>query len=61
MVAVALEANVFLLSIWRIRAETVHSKETEMGLTRIVNNAYCDSSLSDEDKMTKKTLKEIHT
>ena len=70
MVAVALEANVFLLSIWRIRAETVHSKEsalireareTQMGLTRIVNNAYCDSSLSDEDKMTRKTLKKIHT
>ena len=57
-------ATVFLLSIWTI---TVHSKEsalireTEMGLARIVNHAYCDSSLSDEDKVTKKSLKEIHT
>ena len=48
----------FLLSIW---TKTVHSKEsalireareTKMGFTKIVNHA-CDSSLSDEDKMTK--------
>ena len=64
------KATVFLLSIWTITAETVHSKEgtlirqargTEMGSTRIVNHAYCDSSLSDEDKTYKKTLQEIHT
>ena len=70
VVVVALRAAVFLFPIWRTTAETVHSKEsslireareTEMGLTRIVNHAYCDSSLSDEDKVTKKTLKEIHT
>ena len=70
MVVVALKATVFLLSIRTNTAETVHSKEsehirrvreTEMGLTRTVNHAFCDSSLSDEDKVTKKTLKEIHT
>ena len=70
MVIVALKATVFMFPIWKTTAETVHSKETalirkaretEKGLTKIVNHAYCDSSLSDEDKMTKKTLKEIHT
>ena len=48
MVVVALKATVFLLSIWTITAETVHSKEgalireareTEMGMARIVNHA----------------------
>ena len=70
MVVVALKATEFLLSIWTTTAETVHSKEsalirevreTELGLTKVVNHAYCDSSLSDEHKLTKKTLKEIHT
>ena len=44
------KATVFLLSIWTITAEIVHSKEsalirdareTEMGFTRIVNHASC--------------------
>ena len=70
MVVVALKAAMFLFPIWTTAAETVHSKEsalireareTEMGFTRIVNHAYCDLSLSDENKMAKKTLKEIHT
>ena len=70
VVIVALKVTVFLLSIWTITAETVHSKEsvlirkareTYKGLTKIVDHAYCDSSLSDEEKVTKKTLREIHS
>ena len=67
VVIVALKAAVFLFPVWRTTAETVHSeqsasireaRDTEVGFTRIVNHAYCDSSLSDEDKVSKKTLKE---
>ena len=71
MLVVAIKTIVFLFPIWTKTAETVHSKETLFnrraretqlqGLTTVVNHAFCDSSLSDEDKMTQKTLKEIHT
>ena len=70
VVIAALKAVVFVFPIWTIAAETVHSKEnalirkareSQMGITRIVNHAYCDSCLSDEDKVTKKTVNEIHT
>ena len=56
---------VFLFPVWIIAADPVHSKEsaliretreTEMRLTRIVNHAFCDSSLSDEDKVSKKNI-----
>ena len=29
--------------------------------TNVVNHAYCEASLSAEDKMNKKTLEEVHT
>ena len=29
--------------------------------TNVINHAYCKSSLSEEDKMDKKTLEEVHT
>ena len=65
VVVVALKAAVFLFPVWIIAADPVHSKEsaliretreTEMRLTRIVNHAFCDSSLSDEDKVSKKNI-----
>ena len=66
----AINATLFLFPFWTITAKRDYSKEkgsilkareTSEGLNRVINHAFCDSSLSDEDKMTKKTLKEIHT
>ena len=64
------KATVFLFLILTTAAETVHSREnalirkareTQRELTTVVNHAFCDSNDSDENKMAKKTLKEIHT
>ena len=70
VVVVALKATVFLFPIWTTSTETVRSKETALfrkaretlrELTTVVNHAFCDSNVSDENKMAKRTLKEIHT
>ena len=70
VVVVALKATVFLFPIWTTTTETVRSKETALirkaretqrELTTVVNHAFCDSNVSDENKMAKKTLMEIHT
>ena len=36
-------------------------KTRAMSFTKVVNHAFCDSDISEEDKMGKKTLEEVHT
>ena len=56
------KATVFLFLILTTAAETVHSREnalirkareTQRELTTVVNHAFCDSNVSDENKMAK--------
>ena len=50
--------NIFL---GKIGSSGIPVSRTRTTRTNVVSHAYCDSSLSEEDKMDQKTLEEVHT
>ena len=45
----------------KIGSSGIPVSQTRTSRTNVVSHAYCDSSLSEEDKMDKKTLEEIQS
>ena len=50
--------NIFL---GKIGSSGIPVSRTRTTRTNVINHAYCESSLSEEDKKDKKTLEEVHT
>ena len=50
-----------LVCLEKICSSGIPVSRTRPTRTNVVNHAYCDSSLSEEDKTSKKTLEEVHT
>ena len=51
----------YLVFLEKIGSSGIPVSRTRTTRTYVVSHAYCDSSLSEEDKMDKKTLEEVHT